>query len=191
MSLEMFHDDKTTTTTTTTTTGTIFSNQNHHRSTTVSSSLQDDDANVAISPSSSSSSSSPSSSALSSSILHPCLRYAILSLLLVLFLFVIYDSAASPPQHGHYMEHLAQELFDWVSRHPFWGVVVVILVYTLGTLLFVPGSILTIGTGFAFSRAFQENNDGHNGGVVKAVAFASTVREKTTAMLRIISSFSL
>ena len=53
----------------------------------------------------------------------------------------------------------------WVEIHPIKGVLAVIVVYTLATILFVPGAILTVGCGFAFRSAFDST--------AKGVLFAS------------------
>jgi uncharacterized membrane protein YdjX (TVP38/TMEM64 family) len=44
---------------------------------------------------------------------------------------------------------LAQAL-EWVSQLGFWGPVVFVLVYIASTVLFLPGSLLTLGAGFLF-----------------------------------------
>lgn len=43
----------------------------------------------------------------------------------------------------------------WLEHHPGLGVLAVVLVYIVATICFVPGSLLTIGTSFAFGRAFD------------------------------------
>jgi uncharacterized membrane protein YdjX (TVP38/TMEM64 family) len=44
-------------------------------------------------------------------------------------------------------------LLAWTQRLGFWGPVVVVLFYILACILFLPGSILTIGAGFLFKFA--------------------------------------
>jgi len=44
-------------------------------------------------------------------------------------------------------------LLGWTQRLGFWGPVVVVLIYILACILFLPGSILTIGAGFLFKLA--------------------------------------
>jgi uncharacterized membrane protein YdjX (TVP38/TMEM64 family) len=44
-------------------------------------------------------------------------------------------------------------LLGWTQRLGFWGPVVVVLFYVLACILFLPGSILTIGAGFLFKLA--------------------------------------
>jgi uncharacterized membrane protein YdjX (TVP38/TMEM64 family) len=43
----------------------------------------------------------------------------------------------------------------WLESHPALGVLAVIAVYIVATICFVPGSLLTIGTSFAFGKAFH------------------------------------
>ena len=63
------------------------------------------------------------------------------------------------------IEHACLAFIAWVAEHPMWGILAVICVYTLATILFIPGAILTIGCGFAFRSAFDSTT--------KGVAFAS------------------
>ncbi len=42
----------------------------------------------------------------------------------------------------------------WVEEHPWPGVFVFASVYCLATILWIPGSILTLGSGYIFGRAF-------------------------------------
>lgn len=75
--------------------------------------------------------------------------------------FVVIDSFTS-----HYIHALLVAFITWVKENPSLGVFAVIWVYILATVLFVPGSILTLGTGYAFGNAFEST--------AKAVAMAST-----------------
>ena len=103
------------------------------------------------------------------------IRIAIAVILLVCLLLVVLDSFTTKR-----VESASISFFEWVEANPFRGVLSVVLVYTiatstqnfchsmhaisssssstvslfLSTVLFVPGSILTIGTGFAFGTAF-------------------------------------
>lgn len=63
------------------------------------------------------------------------------------------------------VENACFAFIHWVEANPLLGVVAVIGVYTLATILFIPGAILTIGSGFAFRSAFDST--------YKGVAFAS------------------
>jgi uncharacterized membrane protein YdjX (TVP38/TMEM64 family) len=47
----------------------------------------------------------------------------------------------------------------WLESHPGLGVLAVIAVYIVATVCFVPGSLLTIGTSFAFGKAFQSTTN--------------------------------
>jgi ABC-type sulfate transport system permease component len=75
----------------------------------------------------------------------------LLVFILVLFIVILLVDSMTTK----HLEHLTVEFMNWVSVHPLLGVVAVTVVYALATILFVPGSVLTIGTGFAFRRAFD------------------------------------
>lgn len=75
-------------------------------------------------------------------------RPLLLSILALFVTLLLVDSMTTK-----HLEHLTIEFMNWVSAHPLLGVVAVTVVYALATILFVPGSVLTIGTGFAFRRA--------------------------------------
>ncbi len=81
--------------------------------------------------------------------------------------FVVVDSITAKR-----IEHASLRFLGWVERHPLLGVLAVVVVYILATILFVPGSILTVGAGYAFGSAFHST--------AKGVALASTVSVKTT-----------
>jgi uncharacterized membrane protein YdjX (TVP38/TMEM64 family) len=81
-------------------------------------------------------------------------RLVLLSLAL-LVIFVVVDSLTE-----RHVEQASESFFQWVEQHPFSGVLAVVLVYALATICFVPGSILTIGTGFAFRSAFESFGKG-------------------------------
>ena len=49
------------------------------------------------------------------------------------------------------------EFVAWLTVHPYAGVLAVIVVYIVATVCFVPGSVLTIGVGYAFGRAFADH----------------------------------
>lgn len=63
------------------------------------------------------------------------------------------------------IEHACLSFIAWIEGHPIQGILAVIVVYTIATILFVPGAILTVGCGFAFRSAFDST--------AKGVAFAS------------------
>eukprot|EP00357_Protocruzia_adherens_P003189 CAMPEP_0114989224 /NCGR_PEP_ID=MMETSP0216-20121206/10074_1 /TAXON_ID=223996 /ORGANISM="Protocruzia adherens, Strain Boccale" /LENGTH=308 /DNA_ID=CAMNT_0002352169 /DNA_START=650 /DNA_END=1576 /DNA_ORIENTATION=+ len=47
------------------------------------------------------------------------------------------------------------DFIDWLAGAGIWGPVVLILVYIVATLCFVPGLILTVGAGYAFTQAYN------------------------------------
>ena len=47
-----------------------------------------------------------------------------------------------------------ESFLDWIEENPVPGLFVFIVVYFVATVLFVPGSILTLGAGFVFANAF-------------------------------------
>jgi hypothetical protein len=81
-----------------------------------------------------------------------------LSLLIIL---VICDASTT-----RYLESWTVQLLQWVMDHPWWGSIAIIVVYIIASILFVPASILTIGTGYAFHT---------QGNVVPGLIWASTV----------------
>ena len=46
---------------------------------------------------------------------------------------------------------ILQDFLEWVKENPVLGPIILCIVYIFCTVLFVPGSILTIGAGFAFN----------------------------------------
>eukprot|EP00475_Leptophrys_vorax_P042919 TRINITY_DN8097_c0_g2_i1.p1 TRINITY_DN8097_c0_g2~~TRINITY_DN8097_c0_g2_i1.p1 ORF type:complete len:290 (-),score=53.02 TRINITY_DN8097_c0_g2_i1:74-943(-) len=52
------------------------------------------------------------------------------------------------------VEHFLSAFLQWVARHPLLGSCSYVVVYALGSTVFVPGSILSLGAGFVFYRAF-------------------------------------
>lgn len=48
------------------------------------------------------------------------------------------------------VQDLLKNLLDWVENLGFWGPVAFIIIYNLATILFVPGSLLTLGAGVIF-----------------------------------------
>ena len=66
-----------------------------------------------------------------------------------MLIFVIVDAMTDKR-----LEKASSRFVEWVALHPLMGILAVILVYITATVCFVPGSVLTIGTGYAFGRAF-------------------------------------
>ncbi|MBE9146203.1 TVP38/TMEM64 family protein [Planktothrix mougeotii] len=48
------------------------------------------------------------------------------------------------------IQQLITYLLDWVEHLGFWGPLAFIIVYNLATILFIPGSLLTLGAGVIF-----------------------------------------
>jgi hypothetical protein len=69
-------------------------------------------------------------------------------LLAIALAFVVADSFGDRK-----IEKFSLSFLEWVEEHPYEGVLAVICVYIVATVLFVPGSILTLGTGYAFGSA--------------------------------------
>jgi len=74
----------------------------------------------------------------------------IIGVLLVAFVtYVIIDSATTG-----YIRTGVQSFLEWIENNPIPGFFVFMVVYFFATVLFVPGSILTLGAGFVFANAF-------------------------------------
>ena len=69
--------------------------------------------------------------------------------LLAFIVFVITDSLTNK-----YIREGMQDFLDWVEDNPASGVVAFILVVFGTTMLFIPGIILTFGSGYVFANAF-------------------------------------
>mmetsp|Transcript_9198 Transcript_9198/g.15428 ORF Transcript_9198/g.15428 Transcript_9198/m.15428 type:complete len:246 (+) Transcript_9198:3-740(+) len=82
-------------------------------------------------------------------------RVIVLLIICGSLIFIIIDSLT-----GHQVEQLCLGFLSWVQRHPSMGVLAVIVVYAVATVLFVPGSVLTIGAGFAFGASFNDTAKG-------------------------------
>uniref|UniRef100_A0A7S2PDT1 VTT domain-containing protein n=1 Tax=Leptocylindrus danicus TaxID=163516 RepID=A0A7S2PDT1_9STRA len=64
--------------------------------------------------------------------------------------YVIYDSASGEGR----VTDTVDDFLQWVEDNPTEGVFAFIGVYFVATVLFIPGTILTLGAGFVFSSAF-------------------------------------
>ena len=71
-------------------------------------------------------------------------------LLVTVIVFVILDSTIG---QGWVREGV-NSFLEWIQLNPVPGLFVFILVYFAATILFIPGSILTLGAGFVFAMAF-------------------------------------
>lgn len=78
------------------------------------------------------------------------IKYAVALLLLGFILFVILDSTIGQM----YVRDGVNSFLEWIEDNPAPGVFAFVLVYFAATVLFVPGSILTLGAGFVFANAF-------------------------------------
>jgi len=78
------------------------------------------------------------------------LKRILLALIFAGFIgFVIADSL-----NNNYIKDGMDSFLEWVERSPTAGVFAFIGVYFIATVLFVPGSILTLGSGFVFANTF-------------------------------------
>jgi hypothetical protein len=100
------------------------------------------------------------------------LRVAVLTALAVILALILYDALTEQR-----VKEASVGFVGWVEEHPFLGVLAVILAYILATILFVPASVLTLGTGFAFRSAFNS--------IGKGVALASTVSCRSDQIIQI------
>lgn len=77
--------------------------------------------------------------------------------LLVLFLMVAIVWIIIDTIKFGYSETLVDDFFDWLEDNPGTGTFAFILIYAIATaVLFIPGSLLTIGAGFAFGMALGD-----------------------------------
>lgn len=74
----------------------------------------------------------------------------VIGVLLVAFvIFVVVDSLTTG-----YVRSGIDSFLQWIEANPIPGFFVFMVVYLVATVLFVPGSILTLGAGFVFANAF-------------------------------------
>jgi uncharacterized membrane protein YdjX (TVP38/TMEM64 family) len=78
-----------------------------------------------------------------------CKKGAIAMILFLLVAFVIADSLTN----GYIIDSI-NSFLEWIENNPAAGFFVFVLVYFAATVVFIPGSILTLGAGFVFSSAF-------------------------------------
>eukprot|EP00934_Nitzschia_sp_Nitz4_P006422 Nitzschia sp. Nitz4//scaffold240_size29840//10832//11866//NITZ4_008017-RA/size29840-processed-gene-0.41-mRNA-1//-1//CDS//3329543747//6412//frame0 len=77
------------------------------------------------------------------------LRLVLGTLLLAVLVFVVVDTATT----GH-IKSGTKDLLEWVEDNPGAGVVVFTFVTFMTTLFFIPGIVLTLGSGYVFSEGF-------------------------------------
>ncbi len=75
------------------------------------------------------------------------LRVVLLVFLLICISLVILDSFTTK-----FCEDFIVSLLDWVGDNPAGGTICFAMVYSVATVLFVPGSLLTVGSGFVLSK---------------------------------------
>ncbi|KAG7337645.1 SNARE associated golgi protein [Nitzschia inconspicua] len=78
------------------------------------------------------------------------LRIGVGILLLSCFLYVVVDSLGQ-----RHVETALLQFLGWVQQHPYEGALAVTTCYIVATIFFVPGSLLTLGAGFALGSAFD------------------------------------
>jgi hypothetical protein len=105
------------------------------------------------------------------------LRVAVLTALAVFLALILHDALTEQR-----VKKASVGFVGWVEEHPFLGVVAVILAYIVATVLFVPASVLTLGTGFAFRSAFKS--------IFKGVALASTVSHRSDQIIQTNNCFT-
>ena len=79
-----------------------------------------------------------------------CTKLTVAGLLLTIVLFVIFDSTIGQG----WVRESVNSFLEWVEANPVPGIFVFTLVYFVATILFIPGSLLTLGAGFVFANAF-------------------------------------
>lgn len=77
------------------------------------------------------------------------LRYTLILVLIGFIIFVIVDS-----QQEQHVKQATQAFLKWVEENPIAGIFSFIGVYVVATVLFIPGSLLTLGSGFVFANVF-------------------------------------
>mmetsp|Transcript_21637 Transcript_21637/g.43440 ORF Transcript_21637/g.43440 Transcript_21637/m.43440 type:complete len:326 (-) Transcript_21637:237-1214(-) len=78
------------------------------------------------------------------------IKWTILSIMVCFIIYLICDYTI--PELG-FVNDILMSFLRWVADHPIEGVFAFAAVYAVATILFIPGSILTLGAGFIFGRA--------------------------------------
>ena len=77
-------------------------------------------------------------------------KKALVAVILLAFIaFVVADSLTNG-----YVGSAITTFLEWIEENPILGLFVFMAVYFVATVLFVPGSVLTLGAGFVFANAF-------------------------------------
>lgn len=79
----------------------------------------------------------------------PKLKLMVGILLFALVLYVIVDTLT----HNH-ITAMTKDLLSWVQDHPVEGILLYTVAFFLAVVLFIPGTIFTLGAGFVFSHTF-------------------------------------
>ena len=53
-----------------------------------------------------------------------------------------------------HVQDLLRQVLDWIGRLGSWGAILFIAIYVVSTILFIPGSVLTLGAGAVFGVAW-------------------------------------
>jgi uncharacterized membrane protein YdjX (TVP38/TMEM64 family) len=77
------------------------------------------------------------------------IRIGLLLLLVTLVTLLIVDTATTG-----YVKHFLLQYLQWTEDNPTLGLFVYVVVYFVATVLFIPASIMMVGSGYIFSRAF-------------------------------------
>ena len=83
------------------------------------------------------------------------LRIAVGSLLFGCILYVIVDSCTNK-----HIEIFLLQFLEWTRLHPYQGILAIIVCYSVATVCFVPGSILTFGAGYAIGSSISSSHPG-------------------------------
>lgn len=79
-----------------------------------------------------------------------CYKKTAIALILIGFVaFIVADSLTNG-----YVKDGINAFLEWIEANPAAGIFAFMLVYFVATVLFVPGSILTLGAGFVFANTF-------------------------------------
>jgi len=80
-----------------------------------------------------------------------CTKQRLISgiLLVGFIIFIVVDST-----NNQHIKNLVEDFLDWVENNPVAGFFAFTGVYFIATILLIPGSILTLGSGFIFAKAF-------------------------------------
>jgi hypothetical protein len=84
---------------------------------------------------------------------YPCrqiLRWLIAIGLMSCIIYVVVDFCGNRT-----IESKLSMFLEWVHRNPYRGIFAITLCYIIATILFVPGSILTLGAGYAIGSAIE------------------------------------